>query len=404
MATVKLKFRPSAVKGQAGALYYCVTHKHAVRLINTGYRIHPHEWDGRHAEIKSRGGDQRRTRELAEAHRQVERDLNELQEIIDCFEAGAEEYEAADVVNEFELRYGDGLIAYTRRLVERLNKCRQPVGEKYATTIRKFIAFNGPADVSFEQVTPQLMLEFERWMQLKVTRNTSSFYLRNLHAIYNRAADEGLVPHGANPFAKVYKGVCETRKRALRTSQIRLIKNARLTDPHDAFARDMFMFSFMLCGISFIDMAYLVRGNIDKGYLSYYRKKTAQRITIKWLPAMEEIVRRYSRFCTADHLLPIITETDYMKARSQYRQTCRMVNRRLAMLGASLGLPIRLTTYVARHSWASAAHTSRVPLPVISRCLGHDSEQTTRIYISGLDLSDTDRANETVLRRIAPAD
>lgn len=294
-----------------------------------------------------------------------------------------------------------GFLAYACHLIERLRATHMPVAEKYLWSLNKFISFYGNGDMPFSAITPTLMAEFEGSMKGNVVRNTSSFYMRCLHAMYNRAVDEGVTVPGLNPFLHVYTGVDKTQKRALQPSFIKKIKVCDLScAPKTAFARDIFMLSFYLRGMSFIDMAYLEKSDIQGGYLSYCRSKTAHPLSIKWLPVMNEIVDRYAPLCWGNYLLPILSCTDFEKSRRQYRVVLRNVTRHLIALGKNLSLPIKLTTYVARHSWATAALASRVPLSVIGRCLGHDSEKMTLIYLASFDSSELDDANDKVLQSL----
>lgn len=295
----------------------------------------------------------------------------------------------------------EGFVAYAGRLIETLKAARKPVAEKYGLALNKFIKFYGENEVPFSAITPQLMSAFECWMRSGVVRNTSSFYMRSLHAIYNRALADGLAAPGTNPFLRVYTGVDKTKKRALTPELIKRIKHCDLSgNRRMAFARDVFMLSFYLRGMSFVDMAYLRRSDVRGGSLSYCRRKTGQPIIIKWLPEMEAIVNRHAAECIGDFLLPIVSSADFEVSRNQYKAGLRKVNRWLAKLGEELGLPVKLTTYVARHSWASTAQARRVPLSVISRCLGHDSEKTTLIYLASIETSELDDANDLVIQSV----
>lgn len=294
-----------------------------------------------------------------------------------------------------------GFIAYSRQLIAQLRRSHVAVADKYRTSLNKFQAFYGDRELQFSDITPTLMVEFEHWMKGSVSRNTSSFYLRNLHAIYNRAADDGLVVKGTNPFLRVYTGVDKTRKRALSLNDIKRIKNCDLTGkPKMAFARDMFMFSFYTRGMSFIDIAYLKTTNIRGGNLVYQRSKTSQTLSVKWMPEMDDIVRRYSLQCNSGYLLPLLSEDDYDKSRRQYDSAGHRINRQLKKLGELLHLPLPLTMYVARHSWATAAQTNNISLSVISQSLGHDSERTTRIYLASINSFEIDNANEKILHSL----
>mgnify|MGYP003004221199 CR=1 FL=1 len=156
----------------------------------------------------------------------------------------------------------------------------------------------------------------------------------------------------------------------------------------------MFMMSFYLRGMSFIDMAFLRTSDLSNGYVSYRRRKTGQRLTIKWTREMQAIVSKYP--AAAGFLLPIISDTA-LNPRNAYRNKGYNINHNLKAVGVLAGITVPLTLYVARHSWASAARTKGVPVSVISEGMGHESESTTRIYLASLDTSAVDRANSLIL-------
>ena len=162
------------------------------------------------------------------------------------------------------------------------------------------------------------------------------------------------------------------------------------------FARDMFMFSFYTRGMSFVDIAYLTRSNLQHGVLSYRRKKTGQLLTIKWEPCMQAILNKYPSPPTG-YLLPIICRAD-VSERRQYRNALMLLNRKLKLLSARVGSRIPLSMYVARHSWAIIAHSQHIPLAIISEGMGHDSEKTTQIYLASLEHNTIDRANRSVIK------
>lgn len=292
-------------------------------------------------------------------------------------------------------------ITYGRQLVVRLRAMHKPVAEKYRTSLNQLSLFRNHQDIPFAEFTSPLMLAFESWLRKRVVRNTSSFYLRNLHAIYNKAMDENIAAEDRNPFHHVYTGVERTAKRAIGLQDIKRIRECDLQNNRSlAIARDMFLFAFYTRGMSFIDMAYLKKSNLNGDRLTYRRSKTMQAITMRWTQEMETIVRRYSTCCHGDYLLPILTETDYEASRRQYSTASHRLNRHLKLLGQQLSLGAPLTMYVARHSWATAAQEKGVPIHIISRGLGHDSERTTRIYLASMDTSQVDEANEMILRAL----
>lgn len=164
------------------------------------------------------------------------------------------------------------------------------------------------------------------------------------------------------------------------------------------YARDMFMFSFYTRGMSFIDMAYLKKTDLTRGILSYRRKKTGQRLNIKWEKVMQGIIDKYDT-SGSPYLLPVIKDLE-SDDRKQYKTVAHAINKNLKIVGERLGIAIPLTMYVARHAWASIAWSKNISLSVISEAMGHDSESTTRIYLASLDSATIDKANHLILNSI----
>lgn len=270
------------------------------------------------------------------------------------------------------------------------------VAETYLAALHSLQAFLGRQDITFADINSSLLGRYEDWMARRgLNKNTSSFYMRNLRAVYNRAVAEKHVK-GDIPFHDVYTGVGKTRKRAVGAEDIqRLLRLSLPAGSWDATARDLFLFSYFCRGMSFVDMAFLRPQNLVGGRLYYARRKTGQMLSLRWEPCMQEIVDRYAPN-PAGYLLPIITQPG-KDALRQYRSKTHSVNTTLHALSAQLGIEPPLTTYVARHSWASNAYKMGIPVAVISEALGHDSEKTTRIYLASMEEEKLDAANASIL-------
>lgn len=280
-------------------------------------------------------------------------------------------------------------------LLEKAGKIR--TAETYRTSLNNFIRFLNDKSLRLEKLDASILRDYERWMQEErgLTRNSSSFYLRTLRACWHKTLD-GRIP-AVDPFAKVYTGVDKTVKRAIPLSALKRLRALPLTGER-AWARDLFLFSFYTRGMAFIDMAFLRKADLHAGTLSYCRRKTGQRLAVRWEPCMQRIVDDWGPNPTA-YLLPIVNRAD-RPMRAQYKNAIARANRLLHEIGMQLKLPIPLTMYVARHSWASIAHGLHVPLSVISEGLGHDSERTTSIYLAALDNRQIDDANLKILREL----
>jgi integrase len=268
--------------------------------------------------------------------------------------------------------------------------------ETYTATLNSFMRFSRATDISLDSIAPLLMQQYESWLlhTARVTPNTSSFYMRKLRAAYNIAIGRGLTRQ-RYPFRNVFTGKEKTAKRAVPLSVIRTIKTLDLSaHPTLTLARDLFMFSFYTRGMAFVDMAYLTKSNLKADYIRYRRHKTGQQLTIRIETCTKEIIERYSP-PSAPYLLPIITNND--NERKQYKLMQYRINYALKQISAIAGLPQTLTMYSARHSWATIAYNKNIPTSVISEALGHNSEQTTRIYLASIDVTTIDNANKLIL-------
>lgn len=270
--------------------------------------------------------------------------------------------------------------------------------ETYKTAINSFKRFLGEIeDISLSSINQNLMSKYEMsLLNNGICLNSVSFYMRNLRAIYNRAVEQGLTVQNL-PFKYVYTGISKTKKRAISLELFRKIKNFdSKSDYNMEFAKDIFMFSFYTRGMSFVDIAFLKKENLQNGILSYKRRKTGQQLCIKWEKQMQEIIDKYDNSNNL-YLLPIIQRPDKNNW-TQYKSAEHLVNNKLKIIGKELGLQSPLTTYVARHSWASIARSKNIPISVISEAMGHDSETTTRIYLATMDTSAVDNANKLIIK------
>ena len=327
MATVKLKFRPSGKSDRQGTLYYQVIHQRTARQIGTNHRIYPVEWDSGRSEIISPVPLQSDERLFA-IRSAVEKDMERLKKIICSLEGRGTGYTSDDVVLLY--RHPNSEISLTSFMGElavwlkSIGKTR--ISETYAVSLNSFMRFNGGKDVLFDEISSNMMIEYEAFLKSSgVSPNTSSFYMRNLRAAYNRAVDKGLAVQNF-PFRYVYTGIGKTVKRALPLKAIRRIKEIPL-HPGADFARNMFLFSFYTRGMSFVDMSYLKKTDLKNGNLVYRRRKTGQRLVIRWESCMQDIVEKYD---TGDspYLLPIIRHSG-MDERKQYLNMGHFVNRHL---------------------------------------------------------------------------
>lgn len=396
MTSIRVKFRPSSTIGKEGTIYYQIIHKRVIRQLKTDYRIYGDEWDEESATlILANNG---RKGYLQSINERINWDLKRLDAIVYRLERPENDFTADDIVAKYRESVKDtSFFVFMEGVIARLkllNKIR--TAENYTATLNSFMRFCSGKNILLDEISSDLMLEYEAYLKaLGISMNTISFYMRILRAVYNRAVEKGLTER-YNPFRHVYTGIDKTVKRAIPMKAVRKIKDLDLSlKPSLNFARDMFMFSFYTRGMSFVDMAYLKKNDLRNGILTYRRRKTGQQLIIRWEKCMQDIIDKYPDYGT-DYLLPVIKKHEHEQ--SQYRNALRLVNNKLKEIAAMAGLPVNLTMYVSRHSWASIAKSKNVPLSVISEGMGHDSETTTQIYLASLDNAMIDRANSMILR------
>ena len=398
MASVKVKFRPSTIGDKEGTLYYQVIHNRVVRQIYTDYKLFASEWDCHSEAVNLHliSSKDERNNYLLSISSRIRWDKDRLNKIIYTLSQSGT-FVADDIVVRFlnrqEQSFNNYICLQIARL-KRLGKIR--TSETYTAALRSFSGFMNDKEVLFDQLNADLIAEYEAYLKGRGNSpNTVSFYMRILKAVYNRAVEDGLTEQ-RHPFKSVYTGVEKTLKRAISLNDLKHIKGLDLSlKPNLDFARDMFLFCFYTRGMSFIDMAYLRKKDLQNGILSYRRRKTGQQLFIKWERCMQEIVDKYP-INETEYLLPIITKRDE-DYRKQYTNELHRVNHLLKKIGKLLDLPIPLTMYVGRHSWASIAKSRNVPISVISEGMGHDSENTTQIYLASLDTTVVDKANKKIL-------
>lgn len=402
MASIKIKYEASTQNGEKGYLYYLITHNNAIRRIDTGYKVFPYELNHRSKTISihtSLANAERKNMLLA-MQQQIKHDKLKLNKIIAFLKYEKGEYLVDDIVRLFYAQKDEAtLFHFMQEVASNLKKTGKiRTAETYYSTLRSFMHFRNGKDISLNKINSEIIMLYEHYLKSKgISLNTISFYMRILRATYNRAVEKGMI-NQCYPFRYVYTGIEKTLKRALPFNSIKQIKELDLSsNPSLDFAKDMFLFSFYTRGMSFIDMAYLRKTNLQDGFLIYYRHKTKQRLFIKWEACMQKIANKYTS-TDSDFLLPIIKERK--NERRQYENALHLVNHQLKKIAFILNLPIRLSMYVARHSWASIAKSKHIPISIISQAMGHQSETTTQIYLASLNNSTIDKANTLILKNL----
>lgn len=399
MKSIKVKFlNPSDCIEQQGYLVIEATHKHENVYFETDFCLHDSEWDSVNSKVLFNSTDIGRAIYLYNSWEKVIADLAKLDRIIDKLESRSNSFTIEDIKTKFIGASGKKLfLEFMDEMIEILNKENKiKTAQSYVSTRRAFHLFIGDKDIAFKYIDSDLMCDFEEFLlKRELVRNTTSFYMRILRSVYNKGVNRDYAKQ-TFPFKNVYTGIDRTDKRAVDEKVIVSLQNIGNLSGKLALCKDIFLFSFYARGLSFVDLAHLKDSNIKNGILHYVRSKTGQKLSVKIEPCMKEIIERY-KLCgqSKGYLFPIIFNEKNFDI--EYSNALRTHNLRLRRLSAILKIEPPLTSYVARHTWATIARKKGVPMSIISECMGHTSEGTTRIYLASFDQNTLDKANKLII-------
>lgn len=266
----------------------------------------------------------------------------------------------------------------------------------YAQTAARIRAYDpqGCEALSFEDIDYNWLTRFEAFLAQSESKNSRNIHLRNIRAVFNRALDEDMTT--AYPFRRFKIRSVATPKRSLSVERLREFMAYPVED-WQVRHRDMWLLSFMLCGINMVDLCGL-RGVTAEGRIEYNRAKTHRLYSIRVEPEAADIIARYRG---REFLLEV------SERYGDYRDYLKRCNRGLQSIGVCerSGLGGKkmiepafpgLTTYWARHTWATIAASLDIPRDTIAHALGHGGNTVTDIYID-FDQSKVDVANRRVL-------
>ena len=293
---------------------------------------------------------------------------------------------------------------FIERIQELKDAKRLGYAESHETVYHSLLNFNGHLDIYFSEIDKEWLQKYEAWLRkIGNKENTIGIRFRTLRAVYNIAMEKQFVKPECYPFRsyKVSKLHQDTAKRALTKNDVLDIINYQAQSKKCRYRQltvDLFAFSYFMGGINFKDIAYLKDENIIDNRLSYIRRKTKQLITLPLQPQAIEIISKYK---SADnpYLFPILSSHPLTEnqQRNRIRQAAKSVNRNLKAIGEELNLPIDLTTYVARHSFATVLKRSGVNTSIICEAMGHSSEKVTQIYLDSFENEQVDAAMSNLL-------
>ena len=346
----------------------------------------------------------------------IEKKTKELQEQVIDFKISEKEYTLQTLVNKSSKKVirqtvGEYLNSHIDRLTAENHIGNARIFKELKVSLTNFC---NSLDFYFIDIDTHWLKRYEHWLTIvkKNSYNTIGIRLRALRALYNRAILDGVARKSNYPFDeyKASQFKQQTAKRSITKQDVKRLIELDVSElckykypiPFLSLAKDIFLFSYYGCGINLTDILHLEYKDIVENRVTFYRQKTGKLISFQLLPNAIEIIEKYSNrpHTKEDYIFPILKRDVHITAQQQHdkvRRVNKRINRYLKMIGEHLKFPISLTTYVARHTFATVLKRSGVNIAIISESLGHSDLATTQIYLDSFENSQIDEAMQHLL-------
>lgn len=418
MFTLSVKFRASTRQGDnPGRLFFRIIHNRRTTEVASEIKVFINEWNTVKDCIDYNHANKLRKQELEKLAKNLDEEKTALYK--DCMRLIKDGvFDISKVKPIHQLRKNKNSFV---RFVDYLSQEQNALGKyrtarAYQSMKRCLLKFNKGYDFLLDDIQASFIQSLEKELQQKgLTLNTISFYLRNLRAVHNKAIHMGYVDaKTVSVFKGTFTGVEVTKKRALSKDEIQTLINFDIsigtstkfptTQKQIAeleLTRDMFAFSFLARGMSFVDTVLVRRDSFKGDVLTYFRHKTKQKLEIIITHPLRQIINKYlKQNNSSPYLFPVIRRAERIDGYKDYLYGLQKQNRNLKILANQAQIFKPVTTHVSRHSWATIAKKEEVAIWVISEALGHSSIKTTYTYLDSFDKSKLAEANNTVLRAV----
>jgi integrase len=296
----------------------------------------------------------------------------------------------AEKIKSRKIQLNDGVNSIYEKHMQALNdEGRISTARSYQDSLTSMLSYKKNLKVS--QITPDFLKGYEKWMTDNGrSLTTVGMYVRALRTIFNMAIENEVIDSSKYPFKKYTIPAPQKISRTLKKEEIKQIINYTAKRDADAVALDYWVFSFISNGMNFKDIALLKYGNINGDFLEFRRAKTKRTTNNNSLPIMVPldenllyIIKKRGNKSKKkeDYIFPILKhgltpQQEYDHIKTFVRNT----NKRLTRVGIELGLSLKVTSYVARHCFATIQKNNNAPLAYISEALGHSNLKTTQNY------------------------
>ena len=332
----------------------------------------------------------------------------ELQQRMLEFNSEQKEYTTTTLLNDENKRFELKTVCqFYQELIEQCksnDKCGNRLIYKSSYNSLKVFTKN-QLDIPFSVIDVLWLNKYEKWLRSKGNKETTmSLMFRTLRSAYNKAIKAKCARKSDYPFDeyKINKFDTKTQKRAIAKTEV--LKFTKEVDnigkrQYVQLSKDIFIFSYLCGGINFTDIANLTKANITNGRIHYIRQKTGKLIKLGISEEAMQIIKKYESE-SKGYLFPILNANIHktpLQKQNRIHKMLGKINKNLKLIAAQLNVDANMTTYVARHSFASVLKKSGVSIALISEALGHSDLSTTQVYLDSFDNEQIDAAMQNLL-------
>lgn len=281
---------------------------------------------------------------------------------------------------------------YWDERIEEMKKAGQVGNLKvYKEVKNSFFKFLNNKPIQFSEITTSLVEKYEIHLRSRGNMDSSiSTRMRTLRALYNSAVKRDIITDEKYPFEKysISKLKTKSNKRAISIQQMDSIRNLDTTKyPHLIDSKNYFLFSYFTAGMNFVDMIFLTWDSIQDGKIIYTRRKTKSLFKIKILPPVQEIIDYYKKLQITKYIFPIINKETLNSTQIENRKDkiLKKLNKDLKEISKLCNIDTKITSYVARHTFATNLKQKGVATEIISETLGHQNPNTTQVYLKEVE-------------------
>jgi len=366
---------------------------------NWGLTLHPQDYDSKLSRVK------RCHSFSSQINIECEQKMKHVERLIDRLHKNGESLAVSNIKKALKKNaYEYTFFEFAMEVIEELNKINKcGTARTHQNSVSKLRTY-AKTNLKFEEIDYNLLLDFQRSMlSQNIAINTISVYMRSIRSLFNQAIRRRITDRAHYPFNDFKIQSEQTRSRSLTIEHMRRIRDLELNKGCAMWRyRLYFMLLFYLRGMSFIDLAFLKRSNIENDRIVYKRRKTNKWYSIGITEEIDKAIKQIvdvKEMEGSDFILPIITnKKDYQVQLEQARQGYRYLNKNMKKIAKLCDIDLPITSYYARYSWANIARAKEYSKDLIAEGLGHEyGNKVTGIYLDQYPDSIIDQCNADVI-------